>query len=129
MLDAFHGLGGIGRVVDRMIDLAIEDPRIAGTLVRHDLVRLRQVLKEQFAFIPGAPIDYSCPDMATSHRDIGLQAADLREPADRHDPGERRLPRPGPVPGQAGPHEARCRHPPIPQRNKSVAHRPWSGPR
>jgi hemoglobin len=77
MLEAFHGLEGIGRVVDAMIDLSVADPRIAGTFVSHDLVRLRRVLKEQFAYILGAPIDYSGRDMATSHRDIGLQAADL----------------------------------------------------
>lgn len=77
MLEAFHGVEGVGRVVDGMIDLSIEDPRIAGTFVSHDMVRLRRVLKEQFAYILGAPIDYSGRDMATSHRDIGLQAADM----------------------------------------------------
>jgi hemoglobin len=77
MLEAFHGVEGIGRVVDAMIDLSIEDPRIAGTFISHDMVRLRRVLKEQFAYILGAPVDYSGRDMATSHRDIGLQAADL----------------------------------------------------
>jgi hemoglobin len=77
MLEAFHGLEGIGRVVDGMIDRSIEDPRIAGTFVSHDLVRLRRVLKEQFAYILGAPVDYSGRDMAASHRDLGLQASDL----------------------------------------------------
>jgi len=77
MLEAFHGLDGIGRVVDGMIDRSIEDRRIAGTFVSHDLVRLRRVLKEQFAYILGAPVDYSGRDMAASHRDLGLQAADL----------------------------------------------------
>ena len=77
MLEAFHGIEGIGRVVDGMIDLSIEDPRIADTFVSHDMVRLRRVLKEQFAYILGAPVDYSGRDMETSHRDIGLQAADM----------------------------------------------------
>jgi len=77
MLEAFHGLDGIGRVVDGMIDRSIEDRRIAGTFVSHDLIRLRRVLKEQFAYILGAQVDYSGRDMAASHRDLGLQAADL----------------------------------------------------
>ncbi len=77
MLEAFHGVEGIGRVVDGMVDLSIADPRIAGTFVSHDLVRLRRVLKEQFAYILGAPVDYSGRDMATSHRDLGIQSADM----------------------------------------------------
>lgn len=77
MLEAFHGQDGIGRIVDDLVGRITTDPRIAGTFVSHDLVRLRRTLKEQFAYILGAPVAYSGRDMESSHRDLGLQAADL----------------------------------------------------
>lgn len=77
MRDAFHGQDGIRRVVDGMVDRAIADSRISEIFVSHDLVRLRRTLFEQFCYILNAGCDYSGRDMASSHRDIGLQIADL----------------------------------------------------
>lgn len=77
MLEAFHGLAGIGRIVDDFVARNVADPRIAGTFVSHDLVRVRRTLKEQFAYILGAPVAYTGRDMESSHRDLGLQAADM----------------------------------------------------
>lgn len=77
MRDAFHGQDGIRRVVNRMVDLAVADPRISEVFVAHDLVRLRRTLFEQFCYILNAGCDYTGRDMASSHRDIGLQVDDL----------------------------------------------------
>ena len=77
MWEAFHGAEGVNRIVDAMMDRNIADPRIAGTFASHDLVRIRRTLKEQFAYILGGPVDYTGRDMATSHRDLGLQPSDM----------------------------------------------------
>ena len=77
MRDAFHGQDGIRRIVDGMVDRAIVDPRISDIVVSHDLVRLRRTLFEQICYILNAGCDYTGRDMATSHRDIGLQVDDL----------------------------------------------------
>ena len=53
----------------------LADPRIAGVFESHDHVRTRRLLKEQFGYILGAPIDYTGRDMASSHADLGIQAA------------------------------------------------------
>ncbi len=77
MWEAFHGAAGVSRIVDDMMVRNVADPRIAGTFVSHDLVRIRRTLKEQFAYILGGPVDYSGRDMESAHRDLGLQGADM----------------------------------------------------
>lgn len=77
MRDAFHGQDGIRRIVNDMVDRAVVDPRISEVFVAHDLVRLRRTLFEQFCHILNAGCDYSGRDMASSHRDVGLQVDDL----------------------------------------------------
>ncbi len=77
MRDAFHGQDGIRRIVDNMVDRATADPRISDIFVSHDLVRLRRTLFEQFCYILNAGCDYSGRDMASSHKDLGLQIDDL----------------------------------------------------
>lgn len=77
MRDAFHGQDGIRRVVNDMVDLSVDDPRISEVFVSHDLVRLRRTLFEQFCYILNAGCDYSGRDMVSSHKDLGLQIDDL----------------------------------------------------
>lgn len=77
VLKAFHGPEGVGRVVDKMVDLSVADPTIGEIFVAHDLVRLRRTLKEQFLYLLGAPVDYTGRDMKTSHQDLGVQTRDL----------------------------------------------------
>ncbi|WP_373488093.1 group 1 truncated hemoglobin [Blastomonas sp.] len=77
MRDAFHGQDGIRRIVDNMVDRATADPRISEIFVSHDLVRLRRTLFEQFCYILNAGCDYSGRDMASSHKDLGVQIDDL----------------------------------------------------
>lgn len=77
MWEAFHGAEGVSRIVDAFVARNVADPRISGTFVAHDLVRLRRTLKEQFGYILGGPVAYTGRDMESSHRDLGLQAADM----------------------------------------------------
>lgn len=77
MWEAFHGAGGVSRIVDAFVDRNLADPRIAGTFVAHDPVRLRRTLKEQFGYILGGPVAYTGRDMQSAHRDLGLQSADM----------------------------------------------------
>jgi hemoglobin len=77
VLAAFNGEAGINRVVDRMVDLSVADPRISDIFQSRDLVRLRRTLKEQFGYLLGAPVAYTGRDMKTAHKDMGLQTRDL----------------------------------------------------
>ena len=77
MWEAFHGAEGVSRIVDDLVDRSVVDPRISAAFVSHDLVRLRRTLKEQFGYILGGPVTYTGRDMASSHADLGLQAADM----------------------------------------------------
>lgn len=77
MLAAFHGQAGIDRVVDDMVDRSVADPRIAEIFKATDLVRLRRTLKEQFAYLLGAPVAYTGRDMASSHKDQGINTAEF----------------------------------------------------
>ena len=77
MLDAFHGRAGIDRVVDDLVARNVADPRISDIFKAQDLVRLRRTLKEQFCYILGGGCAYTGRDMASSHKDLGLQVADF----------------------------------------------------
>lgn len=77
MLAAFHGQAGVARVVDRMVDLSIADPRIAEIFHATDLERLRRTLKEQFGYLLGAGVSYTGRDMKTAHKDQGINTAEF----------------------------------------------------
>lgn len=77
MWEAFHGAEGVSRIVDAFVARNVADPRISGTFVSMDLVRIRRTLKEQFGYILGGPVTYTGRDMESSHRNLGLQAADM----------------------------------------------------
>jgi len=77
MLAAFHGQAGVARVVDRMVDLSITDPRIAEIFHATDLERLRRTLKEQFDYLLGAGAAYTGRDMKTAHKDQGINTAEF----------------------------------------------------
>jgi hemoglobin len=74
---AFDGRQGVDRIVARMIDFSITDPRISEIFKASDLVRLRRTLGEQFCFILGGGCTYTGRSMKTAHKDMGLQTADL----------------------------------------------------
>jgi hemoglobin len=77
LLAAWNGKAGIDRVVDRFVDRNFADPRISDIFKNHDQVRLRRTLKEQFCFLLGGECDYTGRDMRSSHKDLGIQNADM----------------------------------------------------
>lgn len=74
---AFHGKDGVDRVVDDFVARNIADPRISDIFKGQDFVRLRRTLKEQFCFILNGGCDYTGRDMKSSHKDLGIQQADM----------------------------------------------------
>lgn len=74
---AFHGVDGVGRIVDGMVDRVVKDPRTADIFRETDLVRTRRTLKEQFCYLLGGPCDYTGRDMSSSHADIGSTTAEF----------------------------------------------------
>jgi hemoglobin len=77
LFKAFHGKGGIGRIVDGLVDRSLTDPRIADIFKGQDMVRLRRLLREQICYLLAGPCDYTGPDMKAAHKDMGLQNADF----------------------------------------------------
>jgi len=74
---ALHERAGIDRIVVDMIARCQRDPRIADIFKGTDLVRLHRTLVEQICYISGGPCHYSGRDMATAHKDMGLQNHDF----------------------------------------------------
>ncbi len=72
LFDAFGGEAGISRIVDDLVELSVNDPRISDIFAASDLLRLRRTLKEQFCYLLAGPCDYTGMDMASSHRDHGI---------------------------------------------------------
>lgn len=77
MIAAFNGQAGVRRIADDLVDTLIDDPRISDIFKGQDHVRLRRTLFEQFCYILGGHCRYTGRDMASAHRDLGLQRADL----------------------------------------------------
>lgn len=77
MFQAFHGREGVERIVADMLDRAFADPRISDIFKGHDRVRLQRVLSEQFVYLLGGPGGYSGRDMASAHKDMGVEPADM----------------------------------------------------
>ena len=74
---AFHGQDGIRRVVDGMVVRAYGDPVIGEIFMGHDKVRLSRTLFEQFCYLLNAGCSYSGRDMASAHKDLGVQRKDM----------------------------------------------------
>ncbi|MEO9132210.1 MAG: group 1 truncated hemoglobin [Sphingomonas sp.] len=77
MLNAFHGRAGIERIADGLVDRNLRDKRIKEIFDKQDIVRLRRILKEQFCYILNGGCDYSGRSMKDTHRDMGIQTADM----------------------------------------------------
>lgn len=77
MYDAFHGAEGVARIVDGFVSRNVTDPRIMGQFAATDQVRLKRTLREQFCYILGGGCAYTGRDMASSHKDLGSQPADM----------------------------------------------------
>jgi hemoglobin len=77
MAMAFHGQEGIGRIVENMIDASSADSVIGEIFANQDKVRLKRTIFEQFCYILNAGCSYTGRDMAASHKDLGIQKADM----------------------------------------------------
>lgn len=77
MVEAFHGQDGIRRIVNRLVDTNIDDQAIGEIFKGQDIVRLRRILFEQFCYILNGGCRYTGRDMATAHKDMGIQHADM----------------------------------------------------
>ncbi len=77
MAKAFHGQDGIHRVVDSFVTINFADPAISDIFKSHDQVRLKRTLFEQFCYILNAGCAYTGRDMKASHKDLGIQNADM----------------------------------------------------
>lgn len=74
---AFHERAGVDRIVETFVARNMADPRIGDIFKGQDVIRLRRVLKEQFCYLLGGGCTYSGRDMASAHRDMGVQQADM----------------------------------------------------
>lgn len=77
MLQAFHGVEGIGRIVDDLVEVVQKDERISEIFKASDFVRLRRTLKEQFCYILNGGCDYTGRDMSKMHEDHGVAVAEF----------------------------------------------------
>lgn len=77
LLEAFHGVEGIGRIVDDLVDAVQKDSRISEIFKASDFVRLRRTLKEQFCYILNGGCDYTGRDMKSVHADHGIITAEF----------------------------------------------------
>jgi len=77
MANAFHGKSGIKRIVDGLVARAYADAVIGSIFEGQDRVRLTRTLHEQFCFILNAGCVYTGRAMKSSHKDLGIQHADM----------------------------------------------------
>jgi len=77
MWRAFGGAAGVRAIVDDLVARNVADPRISDIFKSRDLVRLRRTLYEQFCYILNGGCGYSGQTMAASHKDMGIQQADM----------------------------------------------------
>ncbi|WP_421933070.1 group I truncated hemoglobin [Phenylobacterium sp.] len=77
MLAAFHGVEGVARIVDGALDRGVADPKLEEIFHATDMERLRRTLKEQIAYLLGAPAHYTGRDMKTTHKDQGINTAEF----------------------------------------------------
>ncbi|KQM98460.1 group I truncated hemoglobin [Sphingomonas sp. Leaf226] len=77
MLEAFHGVAGIDRIVDDLVKTSQGDPRIGDIFKGQDMVRLRRTLKEQFCVLLNGGCSYTGRDMATAHKSAVVRSRAL----------------------------------------------------
>jgi hemoglobin len=74
---AFHGMAGVDRVTDTMVDLSLADPRVADIFKGQDIAHLRQMLKEHLCYVLGGPCAYTGKSMKEAHKDLGIEQTDF----------------------------------------------------
>ena len=69
------GLPVLQKVVDDLLELALEDPRIKHTFKETNMKRLAEMLVEQFCELSGGPCRYSGDPMKEVHQGLELNNA------------------------------------------------------
>ena len=77
VFEAFHGKDGIARIASDTIDRSVADPRIAEVFKGIDIPKLKAHLAEQICFVLGGGCAYTGRDMKTSHKDLGVNMAEM----------------------------------------------------
>lgn len=77
MWKTFHEQAGVRRIVDGLLVRAQADARIGEIFKGQDMVRLRRTLFEQFCYLLNGGCRYTGRTMAASHKDLGIQQADM----------------------------------------------------
>lgn len=77
MAKAFGGQDGIRRIVGRFAALNFGDPVIGEIFAGNDRARFERTFFEQLCYILGAGCIYTGRDMRASHKDMGVQQADM----------------------------------------------------
>ncbi len=77
VFEAFHGKEGIQRIADATIDRSVADPRIAEVFKGIDIAKLKTHLAQQLCYVLGGGCAYTGRDMATSHKDLGVNMAEM----------------------------------------------------
>jgi hemoglobin len=74
---AFHGREGIHRIVERLIEINVADPRISEIFKGQDLPHLKAMLEPLICYLLGGPCVYTGKDMKAAHKDLGIQMSDF----------------------------------------------------
>lgn len=72
LFEALGGMPGITRVVDRMIELGLADPRTADTFDNTNIERLKGLIVRQFCALTGGPCALRRRSMHAAHAHLGL---------------------------------------------------------
>ncbi len=73
--DELGGRAGIDRIVDRFLQIVLQDSRIKSQFQEIDSVRLKEKLAEQFCQLSGGPCQYSGKSMELIHEGLRITQA------------------------------------------------------
>ncbi|MEF8794611.1 group I truncated hemoglobin [Thiohalorhabdus sp.] len=79
LFDRLGGQAGVGQLVDRVIDLHLQNPAIGVRYQNLDedrLARSREKAKEFFAFGAGGPVAYTGRSMVETHSGMNISSAE-----------------------------------------------------
>lgn len=74
LFEALGGMAGITRIVDRMVELGLADPRIADSFDNTNIERLKGLIARQFCVLSGGPCEPRRRSMYAAHAHLGLTA-------------------------------------------------------
>ena len=79
LFDRLGGQAGIGKLVDRVIDLHLQNPAIGARYQNLDeerIARSREKAKEFFAYGSGGPVEYTGRSMVETHAGMNINATE-----------------------------------------------------